>query len=151
MPDQPQTQPIQPVARQLAWGGYYAVREPVGYTVFRLLDINTSILHVQSFDNIFETPPSLEQITLLRPQIAHMPLTPVNLMSWEGSSDITLIGSRPLTPDDLEGYKEYLAAMGATPEAIAEVVAQLVASSLRPPMNARLTAAANGDVVIEPA
>ena len=126
------------------FGGFYAVKDEDGYGVIRLLDLPGDSYHYQMFDATFPKVPSFEQIESLKPFILHVPMEIAALIGKE----ITLIGHRPLTSDDLQGYAFYLEEMGADEQGIKAHFEQLISLSANQPSKMRLFIE-NGEVLAE--
>jgi hypothetical protein len=120
----------------IAWGGYYVSQEPphAEYRVWRLLDFSQTAYHVALFTERFRAVPTLAEVTALRPFVGHVPLDTRALLS----SPIQLIGTVPLSPDDLEGYMTYLEHHDVPAEQRAELASRLISFSKEAPLRLRL-------------
>lgn len=121
----------------IAWGGYYAsIPEDSGETsVFRLLDFNRDAYHAALFTDKFTTIPTLSELVELSPFIGH---APVDARAFVSNDDLRLIGGKPLTHDDLEGYMYYLNEYGLSKEETDGLVEQIISFSHEPPLSIRL-------------
>lgn len=117
----------------IQWGGYYATREEgkEQYSLFRLLDFNSSSYHIAIFQEKFTDPPTLEQVADLAPFIGHAPLDSRSLLHLQ---EARLLGGVPLDDDSLYGFRVFLAEMGAEDENISELFASLIAFSHEAPL-----------------
>jgi hypothetical protein len=135
---------------ELVWGGYYASHGADGYSAFRLLDLDPFVLHIQLLEGTFPEEPMLEQVKAAPLVAMHAPISPQQIIDERPK----LLGSAPLQPEDLEGYKIYLEAMDASQEHIHQAVARIVENSQKPhPELVNVTARVDGgfDIVAAPA
>jgi hypothetical protein len=121
----------------LAWGGFYASIPAEGgdMTVFRLLDFNRDAYHAAMFAEKFSVLPTLEQLTSLTPFIGHAPIDARGLIR---DDDLRLIGSKPLTRADLEGYMYYLEAHEVPQAEMDELAERLISFSSEHPLRLQL-------------
>lgn len=121
----------------IAWGGYYASTSPEEGTVsiFRLLDFNRDAYHAAFFREKFTVAPTMEEAAALSPFIGHAPIDARALLQ---SKDLQLVGSKPLTQDDLDGYAYYLEAHGMTPEETQSLLNNILQFAQQPPLKIRM-------------
>jgi hypothetical protein len=95
---------------KLQRGGYYSYLDESVVRVFRLIDISGSAYHAMTFAEPFDaaSKPDLKLLAALRPSCLHMPCSLLNFLLFE---DLQYLGSRPLTPSELAGYRSYLSAI----------------------------------------
>jgi len=87
------------------FGGYYTYKEDDGkYAAYRLLDFNKDVLHRRLLEGHFDHKPSLEEVKAMKP-LMHVPQAATTLLR---QTDLTLLGSEPLTKEDVSGYEQYL-------------------------------------------
>ncbi|HYF36665.1 MAG TPA: hypothetical protein VD994_15320 [Prosthecobacter sp.] len=131
----------------LSWGGYYAstnAEDGGKVTVFRLLDFNTDAYQAALFTEEFASMPTLEEVADLSPFIGHVPIDARALLQ---NRDLRLLGSRPLSRDDLVGYAYYLEDHGMTPEEIRSLQDDILQFTQQPPLRLRLELA-NDELVV---
>lgn len=121
----------------ITWGGYYAskINGESEFSVFRLLDFTREASHVALFASKFASQPSIEEVIALVPDVLHAPLETKSLLLHD---QLILVGGKPLTLEDLVGYRHYLSAHQIPDEMIEEHFAKLVHFSGDPPLLARL-------------
>ncbi|MGL5075520.1 MAG: hypothetical protein ACRDBG_06710, partial [Waterburya sp.] len=120
------------------WGGYY-VSKPADedkFSVFRLLDFNRDAYHAALFAETFPSPPKLKHITAMSPFIGHAPFDARGLVV--GNNEIRLIGGKPLSRDDLDGYMYYLEAHEVSQDEMNELSERLISLSYQPPLQVNL-------------
>jgi hypothetical protein len=136
------------IVLDIAWGGYYCRPDEGGFSVVRLLDLDPWAVHLTLFRRTWEVVPSLDEALAEEPLILHVPVAAGQVLEW---SDAQLLGARPLTEDDLLGYRTYAEAMGADPQELAASVAAIVHNSNVPyPARLRIRPTAEG-IAFEPA
>jgi len=123
------------------WGGYYATRGESGYTVFRLLDFNQDIMHIQMFEKTFDKVPEFDQVKDLQPSIWHVPMDAGAILVWD---EVTLIGHKELDAESLKGYEEYGRQMGDDEPFIKELAEKVIGFSHEDVLRLRLVQAENG-------
>jgi hypothetical protein len=128
----------------LLWGGYYATvpqdeteKAAAGISLFRLLDFNPDAYHAAFYGETFDQMPTLDDVVALTPCIGHLPIDAKALVTEY--SVVQLLGGKPLTLDDLDGYLYYLEDHGVS-EAERSELAQTVLhfSQQEPPYKVRL-------------
>lgn len=121
----------------LAWGGYYASTDSESghISVFRLLDFNQTAYHAALFKEKFNAPPTLKEMTALSPYIGHAPIDSRGLLR---NNDLKLLGCKPLSRDDLEGYAYYLEAHEVTMTEIEELFERILGFTTESPLRLRL-------------
>lgn len=122
-------------------GAYYLVGEKGSYAVFRLLDLDGDLYHIQLIVSGLTAEPTPSELLSMGPIMHHVPIGIVNLLDEE----VYLIAHTPLTTDDFYGYSVYLEAMGVKKIAIQKHLEQLIDLSKRSPQKMRLYQ--DGDVV----
>ena len=134
----------------IAWGGYYiSMTDNTGaFSVFRLLDFNRQAYHAALFTEKFTILPTLNELLVLSPFIGH---APIDAKALVGEKELQLIGSKPLTYDDLEGYMYYLNECGVLQEEIYELAEEIINFSNQPPLGAQLRIVDEKLVISEPA
>lgn len=122
-----------PLDLDVLWGGYYASipkdessTDERGISVFRLLDLTQDAYHAALYGETFTTVPVLDDLVALGPWLGHAPIALDSLLKGD---DIQLIGGKPLTLDDLEGYLYYLEDFGVSEEERNELVQRLLTFS----------------------
>lgn len=127
---------MQSIDIDIQWGGYYvSQREETGqFGVFRLLDFNQYAYQAALFREEFASVPSLEEILSLSPFIGHVPMAARGLVR----PSIQLVGSVPLTPADLEGYRIYLEHHGVSLQEQDELETRIIGFSHEAPLPLRL-------------
>jgi hypothetical protein len=95
---------------KLQRGGYYSYLEESVVRVFRLINISGSAYHAMSFAEPFHAASKLDVkfLAALRPSCWHIPCSLLNFLLFE---DLHYLGSKPLAPSDLAGYRAYLSAI----------------------------------------
>lgn len=120
----------------IAWGGYYgSITDSGEISVFRLLDFNRVAYHTALFTEEFTSFPTVEELVMLSPFIGHAPIDARALLN---EAEIRLIGSKPLTLDDLEGYMYYLNDHGDPQEEIDEFAGKIIGLSHEQPLRIHL-------------
>ena len=91
----------------VVWGGYYASQseDDDAFTVFRLLDLDQYGYQAALYREKFDKCPAMADVGHLLPFIGHAPIAIGSLLH---ARNLKLIGRRPLTHEDLEGYMLYL-------------------------------------------
>jgi hypothetical protein len=122
---------------EIIWGGYYASipadEDVVG--VFRLLDFNRDWYHAALLDETFDAVPKLEQVVAKPLWVDSVPIDSKNLVYGE---ELQVIGSKPLTQDDLEGYIRFLEAHAVPSEEVKTLIKQVIGLSHEPPLSLHL-------------
>jgi hypothetical protein len=129
---------------ELQLGGYYANKTAGNntadgmYEIQRLLDIDeeTWAYHGQLFSEEFDHIPAFDEVQGLSPWISHVPIDIDDLIR---SKELTLLGHRPLTTADTEGYAVYLTEMGYEPAEIEPYINELLERSKLPPEKVTLS------------
>lgn len=131
----------------LAWGGYYACTSDDSneISIIRLLDFNRETYHACLFDESFDKTPGPEVIDELSAFVGHVPIDARGLLN---NDSVVLIGSRPLTRNDLEGYMYYLAEFEVPEDEMEELAESLIAFSKDQPLALRLSLS-DGELQIE--
>ncbi len=121
----------------LAWGGYYASTdlENGHISVFRLLDFNRDAYHAALFREKFDATPTLEKMTALSPFIGHAPIDARGLLR---NKDLKLLGCKPLSREDLEGYAYYLEAHEVTADEIEKLFERILGFTTELPLQLHL-------------
>ncbi|MBE9099224.1 hypothetical protein [Vacuolonema iberomarrocanum] len=127
-----------PLDLDVLWGGYYASipKDGSGISVFRLLDFTRDAYHAALYGETFTTMPALDDLVSLAPWLGHAPIALDSLLNED---DVQLIGGKPLSLDDLEGYLYYLEDFGVSEAERNQLVQSLLAfSQSEPPIKLRL-------------
>ena len=133
----------------IVWGGYYATIPADGgeISVFRLLDFDRDAYHAALFTEKFSTVPELEEIAAETPFIGH---APINARALLNKDECRLIGGKPLTRDDLDGYMCYLQAHEVPQEEMDELAERIIGFSHQPPLSLHLEIVDEELVITEP-
>lgn len=122
-----------PLDLDVLWGGYYASipkdessPDESGISIFRLLDFTQDAYHAALYGETFTKMPVLGDLVSLTPWLGHAPIALDSLLS---GNDIQLIGGKPLTLDDLDGYLYYLEDFGVSEEERNELIQGLLTFS----------------------
>ena len=121
----------------ILWGGFYASQcmESGEFSVFRLLDFNQHAYHAALYKKRFSTIPAEAAIIALSPFIGHVPFDTRELL---GKDRPILIGSKPLSLEDLDGYMYYLEDHEVDKDERRSLTQRLIESSNEPPLKLRL-------------
>jgi hypothetical protein len=121
----------------ILWGGFYASQcvDSREISVFRLLDFNQHAYHAALYKKRFSTLPAEEEIVALSPFIGHVP---VDTRALLGKDRPILIGRKPLSPEDLNGYMYYLEDHEVDEDERMSLTQRLIEFSNEPPLKLRL-------------
>jgi hypothetical protein len=91
----------------VVWGGYYASQsgDDDAFTVFRLLDLDQDGYQAALYREKFDKCPTMADVAHHVPFVGHVPMAIGSLLH---ERNLKLIGRRPLTDEDLEGYMLFL-------------------------------------------
>ena len=91
----------------VVWGGYYASQseDDHAFAIFRLLDLDRNGYHATLYGERFDRYPTVADVAHLVPLVGHVPMAIGSLLH---NRSLKLIGRRPLTREDLEGYMLFL-------------------------------------------
>ena len=121
----------------IAWGGIYTSKseDSDSYGVFRLLDFNQEAYHASLYTEKFVARPTFDEVRELSPFIGH---APIDTRALFNETDLTLLGSTPLSQVDFDGYSIYLEHHGVPSGEIEDLIAKLIHFSIQPPLKIRM-------------
>ena len=120
---------------------YYSKTQDETYEVVRLLEDRMDSVHFQVI-SVLDTIPKLEDVTLLKPVILHLPLP----LEYFFGAHLNYIGTSPLVSEDLEGYKLYLDQLDFFDTRAEDMVSDLIRQSKKKPLSPVRMQYHNGEV-----